>query len=106
MIYDSRKRNKWIPEDYIAYESYFFTGEEYNNLKIFLEEMSDQTTEITPNNVAFYYVYFCKQNKTKVNESKIDNYTEKMQQPLIPDTVKEHFRKFMLDQAINYTKKQ
>ena len=28
------------------------TGEEYNKLKIFLEDMSDQTIEITPFNVA------------------------------------------------------
>ena len=45
-----------ISEDYVAYESYFFTGEEYNKLKVFLEEMSDQTIEITPYNIAFYYV--------------------------------------------------
>ena len=48
--------------------------------------MSDQTIEITPYNIAFYYVEYCKQNKIKVNESKIDNYIERMQQPLIPDS--------------------
>ena len=53
VIYDSSKRIKWSPEDYVVYESYFFTGEEYNKLKIFLEEMSDQTIEITPYNIAF-----------------------------------------------------
>ena len=58
---------KWSPEDYVKYESYIFTGEEYNRLKIFLEEMSDRRTEITPFNVAFYYVYYCKQNKIKMN---------------------------------------
>ena len=47
--------------------------------------MSDQTIEITPFNVAYYYVYYCKQNKIKVNESKIDNYIDRMQQPLISD---------------------
>ena len=73
LIYDSSKQNKYDPEDYVAYESYFFTGEEYNKLKVFLEEMSDQTIE-TPYNIAFYYVYYCKQNKIKTNESKIDNY--------------------------------
>ena len=62
LVYDSSKRNKWSPEDYVAYESYFFSGEEYNKLKVFLE-ISDQTIEITPYNVAFYYVYYCKQNK-------------------------------------------
>ena len=46
IIYDSSKQNKWGPEDYVAYESYFFTGDEYNKLKIFLEEMSEQTIEI------------------------------------------------------------
>ena len=35
VIYDSSKRNKWSPEDYVSYESYFFTGEEYNKLKLF-----------------------------------------------------------------------
>ena len=35
IIYDSSKQNKWGPEDYVAYESYFFTGDEYNKLKVF-----------------------------------------------------------------------
>ena len=26
LIYDSSKRNKWSPEDYVAYESYFFSS--------------------------------------------------------------------------------
>ena len=50
--YDSSKRSKWGPEQLVAYESYFFTGDEYNRLKIVLEEMSDQTIEITPLNIA------------------------------------------------------
>ena len=95
MIYDSSKRSKWGPEQLVAYESYFFTGDEYNRLKICLEEMSDQTIEITPLNVAYYYVVYCKQNKIKVNESKIDNYVERMQQPLISDSVKEDFKKII-----------
>ena len=53
--------------------------------------MSDQTIEITPFNVAFYYVYYFKQNEIKVNESKIDNYIDRMQQPLISDKRKEDF---------------
>ena len=97
-------RNKWSPEYYVAYESYFFSGEEYNKLKVFLEEMSDQTIEITPYNIAFYYLFYCKQNKIKVNESKIDNYVERMQQPLISDSVKKDFKKINPDHAINYTK--
>ena len=56
VVYDTTK-HKWSPEEYVKYESYFFTGEEYNKLKVFLEEMSDQTIEITPFNVACYYVY-------------------------------------------------
>ena len=52
LIYDTTK-HKWSPEDYVKYESYFFTGEENNKLKIFLEEMSDQTIEITPFNVSY-----------------------------------------------------
>ena len=63
IVSDSSKQNKWDPEDYVAYESYFFSGEEYNKLKVFLEEMSDQTIEITSYNIAFYYVYYCKQNE-------------------------------------------
>ena len=103
LIYDTTK-HKWSPEDYVKYESYFFTGEEYNKLKIFLENMSDQTIEITPFNVAFYYVYYCKQNKIKVNESKIDNYVERMQQPLISDQLTEEFKKIIIDQAIRLSK--
>ena len=104
LIYASGKRNKWSPADYVHCESYCFTGEEYNRLNVFLE-MSDQKIEITPYNVAFYYVTFCEQNKIKMNESKVDNYVERMQQPLIPDTVKEDFKKITLDHAINFTKK-
>ena len=47
---------------------------------------------------------YCKQNKIKVNESKIDNYIERMQQPLISDSVKEDFKKAIYDDAINYSK--
>ena len=104
IIYESSKQNEWGPEDYVAYESYFFTEEEYNNFKVFLEEISDQTIEITPYNIAFYYVYFCKQNKIKVNESKIDNYVERMQEPLISDSVKEDFKKIIYDHAKRFTK--
>ena len=28
LFYDSSKHNKWNPEDYVAYESCFFSGEE------------------------------------------------------------------------------
>ena len=104
LIYDSSKRSKWGPEQLVAYESYFFTGDEYNRLKIFLEEMSDQTIEITPLNIAYYYVFYCKQNNIRVNESKIDNYVQRMQQPLISDTVKEDFKKFIYDHAKSFTK--
>ena len=68
--------------------------------------MSDQTIEITPYNAAFYYVEYCKQDKIKVNETKIDNYVERMQQPLIQDKVKEDFKKVIYDHAINYSKKR
>ena len=67
--------------------------------------MSDQTIEITHFNVAYYYVYYYKQNKIKVNESKIDNYTERMQQLLLSDQFKEEFRNIINEQAIRYTKK-
>ena len=103
LIYDSSKRSKWGPEQLVAYESYFFTGDEYNRLKIFLEEMSDQTIEITPLNIAYYYVAYCKQNNIRVNESKIDNYVERMQKPLISDSVKEDFKNLIYDQAKSFT---
>ena len=104
LIYDSSKRSKWGPEQLVAYESYFFTGDEYNRLKIFLEEMSDQTIEITPLNIAYYYVAYCKQKNIRVNESKIDNYVERMQKPLISDSVKEDFKNLIYDQAKSFTK--
>ena len=66
--------------------------------------MSDQTIEITPFNVAFYYVYYCKQNKIKVNESKINNYIDRMQQSLISDKLKEDFKNIIMEQAIRYSK--
>ena len=103
VVYDTTK-HKWSPEDYVKYGSYFFTGEEYNRWKIYLEEMSDQTIEITPFNVAFYYVYYCKQNKIKMNESKTDNYIDRMQQPLISDELKEDFKNIIMEQAISYGK--
>ena len=65
--------------------------------------MSDQTIDITNYNVAFCFVY-CKQTKIKVNECKLDNYIERLQQPLITHTVKEDFKIIIFGQAINYTK--
>ena len=65
--------------------------------------MSDQTIEIPPFNVAYYYVYHCKQNKIKVNESKIDNYIDRMQ-PLISDSLKQEFQNIIMEQAISYGK--
>ena len=65
--------------------------------------MSDQTIETTPLNIAYYYVFYCKQNN-KVNESKIDNYVERMQKPLISDSVKEDFKNLIYDQAKSFTK--
>ena len=66
--------------------------------------MSDQTIEITSFNVAYYYVYYCKQNTIRVNESKIDNYIDRMQQPLISDKLKEDFKNIIMEQAITYGK--
>ena len=51
VVYDTTK-HKWIPEDYVCYESYFFTGDDYKRLKSFLVEISDQTIEITQENIA------------------------------------------------------
>ena len=55
--------------------------------------MSDQTIEIIHENIAFYNVESCKQNNNRSNESQIDNYVERMQQPLIWDKLKEKFNK-------------
>ena len=66
--------------------------------------MFDQTIEITPYNIAFYYVYYYKQNKIKVNESKIDKYVERMQQPLLSDSVKEDFKQIICDHTKSFTK--
>ena len=38
--------------------------------------MSDQTIELTSFDIAYYFVHYCKLNKIKVNESKVDNYIE------------------------------
>ena len=73
-------------------------------MKLFSEEMSDQTIEITPFNVAYYYVAFCKQNKIKVNERKIDNYIQTMKQPLISDKKKAEFKTLKFTQAVRYGK--
>ena len=51
VVYDTTK-HKWSPEDYVCYESYLFTGDDYNRPRIFLEEMSDQTIEITQEKIA------------------------------------------------------
>ena len=64
--------------------------------------MPDQTIEITPFNVAFYYVNYCKRKEIEVNESKIDIYIEPMQQPLISDQLKEEFKNKIIEQAIRY----
>ena len=66
--------------------------------------MSHQTIEITPFNVADYYVYYCKQNEIKINESKIDNYIDRMQQPLISDSLKQEFQSIRMEKAISYGK--
>ena len=61
-------------------------------MNLFLGEMSDQTIEITHYNVADYYVYYCKRNKIKVNECKIDNYIQRIKQPLISDETIAEFK--------------
>ena len=41
-----------------------------------------------------------------MNESIIDNYVERMQQPLISDSVKEYFKKIIYDHAKSFTEKK
>ena len=69
-----------------------------------MEELSDQTIEITHETIAYYYVEYFKQNKIKVNEPKTDNYIERMQQPLTSDKLKEEFKKILLLLAIMFSK--
>ena len=47
---------------------------------------------------------YCKQNEIKVNESKIDNYIERMQQILISDQLKEEFKNIVIAQATKFSK--
>ena len=73
-------------------------------MKLFLEEMSDQTIEITPYQVAYYYVAYCKQNKVNVKECKIHNYIQRMKLPLISDKIKAEFKNLFFTQAVRYGK--
>ena len=77
LVYDS-KENKFNPANYVKYESYFFTGDLYNEMKLFLEQESGQTIEITPQNIAFYYVVYCLQNGINVNVSKVSQYLSRL----------------------------
>ena len=47
---------------------------------------------------------YCKQNEIKVNESKRDNYIERMQQILISDQLKEEFKNIVIAQATKFSK--
>ena len=60
--------------------------------------MTHQTREITPLNNAFFVAY-CKQNKIKVNEAKIENYVVQMQQPLTSGDLKKENRIVIFTQA-------
>ena len=88
----------------MCYESDLFTVDDYNRLKIFLKEKSDQTIVKTHEKFAYLFVECCKQNEIKMNESKIDNYIERMQQPLILDKLKEEFKNTILAQVIRFSK--
>ena len=52
--------------------------------------------------MAYKYVYYCKQNIIKVNESKLDNYIERMQQPLISEKRKENLKNLIIFYAVRY----
>ena len=54
--------------------------------------------------VAYSYVYYCDQNKLKDHESKIDNFIERMQQPIISHQLEEEFKNIIIEQAIRYSK--
>ena len=86
----------------MCYESYYFTGDDSNRLKTFLGEMLNQIKEINHENFALFSVEYGKQNK--INEFKIDNYIDRMQQPLISDKLKEEIKKYILAQPIRFLK--
>ena len=69
-----------------------------------MEEISDQTIEITHEKIAFCYVEYCKLNEIEVNESKIDDYKERIQQPLLSDKLKEEFKGIILAKATRFSK--
>ena len=81
IIYDSSEEKTDDPALFTERASYFFTGEVYEILKLFLERQSDQEIEITTENVAFYYVVYCLQNGIKVNTSKLSNYFDRLGSP-------------------------
>ena len=50
------------------------------------------------------YIIVNKIKLKKVNESKIDKYIDRMQQPLISDKLDEDFKNIIMEQAISYGK--
>ena len=49
-------------------------------------------------------MYIIANKKIKVNGSKIDNYIERIQQPLISDQLEKEFKNTISEQAVRYTK--
>ena len=62
------------PSKYITNDSYFFKGETFNKLKLFLEEESNRTINITEESIAFYFVVWCIQHNLNPNLSKVKYY--------------------------------
>ena len=79
LVYNSKSNLEFDPSLLTKNESYFFTGNDYKQLKLFLEHHSGQEIEITSKNVAFYFVVYCLQNKIPVNTAKISNYLDRIE---------------------------
>ena len=79
LVYDTKANLEFDPSDLVHYKSYFFKGQEFDQLKLFLEHHSGEEIEITSKNVAFYFVVYCLQNKIPVNTAKINNYLDRIE---------------------------
>ena len=79
-MYNSKSNSEFDPASLVNYKSYFFKDQEFDQLKLFLEHHSGQEIEITYQNVAFYFVAYCLQNKIEVNCSKINNYFDRIEE--------------------------
>ena len=102
LVFDSKSNPEFDPVSLINHKSYFFTGNDFNTVKSFLEHHSGQEIEINHQNVAFYFVVYCLQNKILVNTAKINNYFDRIEN----DTLKilNNFTEYFSAQKLNNKK--